>query len=149
RFPIPKDKYAGGKFPGLGELEGSREWKEPGTAALFRSLGESFPGRFSRFSPVIPGRYRVSFSTWSFWWEKGEIKPSPHMQAAGIYSGSRLLGHLDAPWMKPTQHEFEAWLEPGESLKFDPASLWETHVYPRKDKAAGFRGPAVAIDFLE
>ena len=149
RFPIPNDKYAGGKFKGLGELEASKEWKEPGTTGLFRCLGESFPGRFSQFSPVIAGRYKLSTSVWSFWWDKGEVKALPRTGAAGIYYGSRVLGFFDAPSLKPTPHQFEAWLEPGEHLKFDPASLWEVHVYHRQGKAAGFTGPGIAIDYLD
>ena len=125
RFPIPKDKYAGGKYPGLGELERSGQWKDrPGTAGLFRCLGESFPGRFTRFSPHFAGRYRVSTSVWSFWWDKGEVKASPRTQAAGIYHGSRPLGFFDAPSLKPTAHQFEAWLDADDYLKFDAASLW-------------------------
>lgn len=150
RFPIPKDAYAGGKYKGLGELERSGVWKEkPGTAGLFRCLGESFAGRFSRFSPNFSGRYRVSTSVWSFWWDKGEVKPSPRTQAAGIYYGSRVLGFLDAPSLKPTGHLLEVWLDPDDYLKFDAASLWEVHPYHHKDKAAGFTGPGVAIDYLE
>jgi len=150
RFPIPKDAYAGGKFKGLGELEQSGLWKEkPGTAGLFRCLGESFAGRFSKFSPNFSGRYRVSTSVWSFWWDKGEVKASPRTQAAGIYYGSRALGFLDAPSLKPTGHQLDVWLEPDDYLKFDAASLWEVHPYHHKDKAAGFTGPAVAIDYLE
>jgi len=149
RFPIPKDAYAGGKFKGQGEMEASREWKEPGTAGLFRTLGESFAGRFSRFSPVLPGRYKLATSFWSFWWDKGAVSAAPRSGAGGILYGGRLLGYFDAPSLKPTRHEFEAWLEPGEYLKFDAASLWETHVYHRKGRAAGFTGPGIAIDYLE
>ncbi|WP_020471898.1 DUF1592 domain-containing protein [Zavarzinella formosa] len=150
RFPIPKDSYAGGKFKGLGELEQSGLWRDkPGTAGLFRCLGESFPGRFNRFSPNFPGHYRVTTSVWSFWWDKGEVLPSPRSGAAGIYYGSRALGFFDAPSLKPTTHQIDAWLEPDDYLKFDPASLWEVHPYSHKDKAAGYTGPAVAIDFME
>jgi mono/diheme cytochrome c family protein len=150
RFPIPKDAYAGGKYPGLGELERSGVWKErPGTAGLFRCLGESFAGRFSKFAPNFPGRYRITTSVWSFWWDKGAVKESPRTQAAGIYFGSRPLGFFDAPSLKPTGHQIVAWLDADDYLKFDAASLWEVHVYHHKDKAAGYTGPGVAIDYLE
>ncbi len=150
RFPIPKDAFAGGKFKGLGELEASDVWKNrPGAAGLFRCLGESFPGRFTQFTPLYPGRYRINTSVWSFWWDKGEVMPAPRSGAAGIYYGSRVLGFFDAPSLKPTTHEFEAVLAADEYLKFDPASLWEVHPYNHKDKAAGYTGPGVAIDYLE
>jgi hypothetical protein len=148
RFPIPKTKYAEGKFE-LGQLDRSAIWQEPGTTGLFRCLGESFAGRFGRFSPVYPGKYRISASVWSFWWNKGEVQPSPRTQTAGIYYGNRPLGFFDAPSLKPTGHTWEEYLEPGEHLKFDPASLWEVHVYSKQGKAAGFVGPGVAIDHLD
>ena len=83
RYPIPKESYAGGKYKGLAELERSGALKEPGTSGLFRGLGESFAGRFSRFSPVLPGHYRVTTSVWSFWWEKGEVQPAPRTGEIG------------------------------------------------------------------
>lgn len=150
RFPIPKDSYAGGRYKGLAELEKSGQWKErPGTAGMFRCLGEAFQGRFSRWAPNVPGRYRITTSLWSFWWDKGEVKASPRTQAGGIYFGSRPLGFFDAPSLKPTGHQFEAWLDADDYLKFDAASLWEVHPYHHKDKAAGYVGPGVAIDYLE
>jgi mono/diheme cytochrome c family protein len=149
RFPIPSDAYAGGKFKGLGELERSREWREPGTSGLFRRLGEAFAGRLSQFSPTIAGRYRIRLSVWSFWWEKGTVKPSPRTQAAGLYYGARTLGYFDAPSLKPREHMLEVHLEPGEYLKFDAASLWEVHPYNHKGKAAEFVGPGIALDWLE
>lgn len=150
RFPLPKDSYAGGKYKGLAELERSGQWgTRPGTAGLFRCLGEAFQGRFGRFAPNFAGRYRLSTSLWSFWWDKGEVKASPRTQAGGIYFGSRPLGFFDAPSLKPTAHQFEAWLDADDYLKFDAASLWEVHPYHHKDKAAGYVGPGVAIDYLE
>lgn len=150
RFPLPKDAYAGGKYKGLAELERSGQWKErPGTAGMFRCLGEAFQGRFSKWAPNVPGRYRITTSLWSFWWDKGEVKPSPRTQAGGIYFGSRPLGFFDAPSLKPMGHQFEAWLEADDYLKFDAASLWEVHPYHHKDKATGYAGPGVAIDYLE
>lgn len=150
RFPLPDKDYAGGKYKGLHELEKSGVWKErPGTAGLFRSLGEAFSGRFNRYAPIYSGKYRITTSVWSFWWDRGEVKPAPRSGAAGIYYGGRVLGFFEAPSMTPKTHQWIAQLEPGQHLKFDPASLWEVHPYHHQGKAAKFVGPAVAIDFLE
>lgn len=150
RFPIPKDAFAGGKFKGLGDLEASDVWKNrPGASGLFRCLGEAFPGRFTQFTPLYAGKYAIRTSVYAFWWDKGEVKPAPRAGAAGIYYGNRVLGFFDAPSLKPTAHEFEANLAADEYLKFDPASLWEVHIYHRKERAAGYTGPGVAIEYLE
>ena len=95
-----------------------------------RRRGSSSKGISSvhSFSPVHPGRYRVRFSVWAYWWEKGEVRPAPRAGAVGLYYGSRLLGHFDAPSLTPTVHEIDVWLEPGEYLCLNAASLWPTRV---------------------
>lgn len=147
RFPIPDVNKWGGRFIGLGEAIRGGAFKEPGTMGLMRHKDEAFQCRF-RFAPIHPGRYRIAMSVWSFWWDKGEIKPSPRMGAAGLYVGPRLLGHFDAPSLNPTHHEFEVWLEPTGYMTFNPASLWPFRVDEYKGRAAAYVGPGVAVDWI-
>ena len=144
RVPLIEDKWHN-----HGEMHKSGLFKDPSSVGVFRHQDEAFQGRFNHFSPVHPGRYRVRFSVWSFWWEKGEVKPAPQTGAVGLYCGSRLLGHFDTPPLDSTVHELEAYLEPGEYLKVNAASLWPTRVSELKGRTAGFVGPGIGIDWLE
>ena len=144
RVPLIDDKWHN-----HGEMHKAGLFKEPSSVGVFRHQDEAFQARFSRFSPVHAGRYRVRFSVWSFWWEKGEVKASPRTGAAGLYYGSELLGHFDAPSLSPTVHETDVWLEPGEYLKLNAASLWPTRVSELKGRNAQFSGPGMGIDWLE
>ncbi|MBY0228385.1 MAG: DUF1592 domain-containing protein, partial [Gemmataceae bacterium] len=148
RFPIPTTSAYGGKYKGLHEALDGGAFKEPATVGLFRNIDISFQCRF-RFAPIHTGRYKMALSTWSFWWDKGKISPSPRMQAAGIYIGGRLLGHWDAPSMKPTRHEFTEWLNPDGYMKFNTASIWNVRVNERKGLAGAHVGPAVAVDYID
>lgn len=63
----------------------------------------------------------------------------------------KVLGFFDAPSLKPTEHEFKVWLEPGERLSFHVMSLPATGP-PNWGTANGVRsydGPAVAYDWFE
>ncbi|MGL4420335.1 MAG: DUF1592 domain-containing protein, partial [Gemmataceae bacterium] len=149
-FPLPRDSYAGGKYPGLAELDRSGFWRErPGTTGMFRRVGEAFAGRLNQFSPTHAGAYQVRLSTWSFWWNKGKVEPSPRPGAAAIYYGSQPLGFFEAPSKQAKTHEREFHLTPNEYFKFDAASLWEVHVYHQKGRAAEYVGPGIALDYLE
>ena len=62
-----------------------------------------------------------------------------------------VLGFFDAPSLRPTEHEFKVWLEPGEKLSFHVMSLpgkgpanWGT-----ADGVRGYEGPAVVYDWFE
>jgi hypothetical protein len=147
RFPIPNEKHWGGQYPGLGEAIQGGAFREPGTMGLMRHKDEAFQCRF-RFAPIHPGRYRISMSVWSFWWDKGEVKPSPRTGAAALYIGPRLLGHFDAPSLKPTHHEVEVWLEPTGYMTFNAASLWPFRVDEYKGRASTYVGPGVAVDWI-
>lgn len=157
RFPLPagtgaygeKQFFFGGKYKDLGVAERDGAFKEPATVGMFRTLDESFAGRF-HFTPLHPGQYRFAISTWCYWWDKGELKPAPRDGAVGLYCGDRLLGHFTAPSLKPTGHEVNVWIDPKPRnyLKIDPASLWPVHLYFSQGQAAGYTGPGVAIDSL-
>src|SRR5439155_20360680 len=121
----------------------------PGGVGVSRHQDEAFQARFVRFSPVHPCRYRVRFSVWAYWWDKGEVRPAPRTGAVGLYYGSRLLGHFDAPSLTPTVHEIDVWLEPGEYLCLNAASLWPTRVSELKGHTAQYVGPGIGIDWLE
>lgn len=148
RFPLQRDKPYGGMFPGLGEAERAGIFKEPGTVGVFRQQDEAFPGRF-HFAPLYPGKYRVTLSVWSFWWNKGEVLPSARTGAAGLYLGPKLLGHFDAPSKKQTTHDMEVWLPAGTGyFTINAASLWPVRVSETKGQAAEYVGPGLAIDSL-
>ena len=160
RFPMPSatnadgnypaDKWSfGGKYKGLGEAEKDGVFKEGSTVGMTRTFGESFGGRFN-FAPVHPGRYQIGVSAWSYWWDKGEVKPSPRSGSVGVYCGSRLLGFVDAPSMKPTYSELIVDIEPTEEnpLRAAGASFLDAHVYFSQGQIKAYSGAGVAIDTM-
>jgi hypothetical protein len=160
RFPIPsatnadghypKGKWSyGGKYQGLGEAERAGVFKEPSTVGMTRTFGEAFQGRMG-FAPIHSGRYRIGVSAWSYWWEKGEVKPAPRSGAVGIYHGGNLIGTFDAPSLKPTYSEVFVELSPQENgfIKAAGISFWDAHVYFSQGQVAAYRGPGVAIDYV-
>ena len=64
-----------------------------------------------------------------FRWEKGEVKPTtPHIGRFFVetkHSGTtnNSVCYFDAPSLKPTESEAVLWLNPGETLLFQPASV--------------------------
>ena len=144
RIPLIEDKWNN-----LGDMIKAGVFKEPSAVGVFRHQDEAFQARFNRFSPIHAGHYRIRFSVWSYWWEKGEVKPAPRTGAVGLYYGARLLGHFDAPTLASTVHEIDAWLEPGEYIMLNPASLWPTRVSELKGRNAQYVGPGIGIDWLE
>ena len=160
RFPIPSatnaegnypgEKWSfGGKYKGLGEAEKDGVFKEGSTVGMTRTFGESFGGRFN-FAPVHPGRYQIGVSAWSYWWDKGEVKPSPRSGAVGVYCGSRLLGFVDAPSMKPTYSELNVDIAPTDEnqLRAAGASFLDAHVYFSQGQIQAYSGAGIAIDKL-
>jgi len=145
-IPVIRDKWLLDK---LGEFEKSKFFPYEGSAGALRSSDEGFQGRFDRFSPVYPGFYRIRVSMWSFVWDKGKVLPSPAPQAANMTVGSRLLAYFDAPSLESKVQEAVVWLNPGEQLKWNPASLPWIRVSERPGKAAEYVGPGVALDWLE
>ena len=160
RFPMPSatdadgeypsEKWSfGGKYKGLGEAEKDGVFKDGSTVGMTRTFGESFNGRFN-FAPVHPGRYQIGVSAWSYWWDKGEVKPSPRSGSVGVYCGSRLLGFVDAPSMKPTYSELSVDISPTEEnqLRAAGASFLDAHVYFSQGQIKAYSGAGVAIDKL-
>ncbi|MFN5184991.1 MAG: DUF1592 domain-containing protein [Planctomycetota bacterium] len=161
RFPMPSATNAdgnypsgkwtfGGKYPGLGEAERDGVFKEGATVGMTRTFGEAFAGRFN-FAPIHPGRYEIGLSAWSYWWEKGEVKPSPRSGAVGIYCGDRLLGFVVAPSLKPTYTQLQVDITPSNEnhLRAAGASFLDAHVYFSQGQIKAYSGAGVAIDKLE
>jgi hypothetical protein len=149
-IPYPNGKWQyGGKYKNLGEAHRAGVFKEPATVGMTRTIDEANGYRFN-FAPLHPGKYRISVSAWSYWWNQGKVEPAPRSGAIGIYVGSRLLGHFDAPSLKAAQSEVTTWIDPKprEPLKINPASLWNVHVYFSKGQIARYVGPGVALDWL-
>lgn len=160
RFPMPSatnadgnypsEKWSfGGKYKGLGEAEKDGVFDKGSTVGMTRTFGESFGGRFN-FAPVHPGRYQIGVSAWSYWWDKGEVKPSPRSGSVGVYCGSRLLGFVDAPSMKPTYTELNVDISPTEEnhLRAAGTSFLDAHVYFSQGQIKAYTGAGVAIDKL-
>lgn len=160
RFPMPSATNAdgnypegkwqfGGKYKGLGEAEQAGVFKEGSTVGMTRTFGESHQGRFD-FAPVHPGRYQIGISAWSYWWDKGEVKPSPRSGSVGVYCGSRLIGFFDAPSLKPTYSEVTVAIEPTDEnpLRAAGASFLDSHVYFSQGQIKAYEGAGVAIDKL-
>lgn len=148
--PYPKGKWSfGGKYAGLGEAERAGVFKEPSTVGMTRTFGEAFQGRMG-FAPIHSGRYRIGVSAWSYWWDKGEVKPAPRSGAVGIYLGGNLLGTFDAPSLKPSYSEIVVELTPQENgfIKAAGISFWDAHVYFSQGQIARYTGPGVALDYV-
>ena len=134
---------------GLGVWEKEGVFSNGGATAVFRSEDDAFRPRFDKIAPIYPGRYRIRFSLWSFVWDKGEMKPSPITEAAVFKAGPRMLGYFDAPSMESKVHEFETWMNPGEFITFDPASLKHVRVSERGGRTAEYTGPAIVVDWVQ
>jgi hypothetical protein len=128
---------------------------------IFRREDESVNYYFRGHTTIYPGHYRVRTSLWSYQWNKGQVLPSRGTEAArlavvqltsdgrGGQHPNYTLGYFDAPSLKPTEHELEVWLNHNELLGFDVASLAPVANYSRKDRAMGFTGPGIAVDWME
>ncbi|HEX7897843.1 MAG TPA: DUF1592 domain-containing protein [Planctomycetota bacterium] len=145
-IPIIKDKWL---LDQLGEFEKKKFFPYEGSVGCFRSSDDGFQGRFDRFAAIYPGFYKFRLSTWSFRWDKGQVLPAPKPEAGNLLIGSRLVGYFDAPSLEPKTHEVVTWLEPGDKVKWNPASLVWKRVSETKGKAAEYVGPGIALDWLE
>lgn len=144
----------GGGFGFFEQLQ--KQGKIPYRGAVgFMRNGDDYKPDFSLISPVVPGYYKVRASLWGFRWDKGEVKPTTPQIGRffinGQYSGSKnaVIGYFDAPSLKPTVSEVIAWLTPGDSLCFQPASIrhdWQGIPYGKLDR---YTGDGVAVDWLE
>ena len=144
-FPINTDDYR----PNLAELRAQKKIPYEGTVGVFRHEDCAFRPTFTPFTASYAGKYRLRISLWSFWWDKGEIKPNPRTESASLIASNRALGYFDAPSLKPMAQEIEVYLNEGDEIGFNAASLWPVRVSERKGKTAGYVGPGIAIDWLE
>ena len=131
------------------------------TVGVFRREDESVNYYFRGHTNVYPGRYRIRTSLWSFQWDKGQVLPARGTEAArlavvqltadgrGGQHPNYTEGYLDAPSLKPTEHETEIWLNHNEMMGFDAASLAPVANYSRKGRAMAFTGPAIAVDWVD
>ncbi len=131
------------------------------SVGVFRREDESVNYYFRGHTTVYPGRYRVRTSLWSYQWDRGQVLPSRGTEAArlavvqltsdgrGGQHPNYTLGYFDAPSLQPTEHQLEVWLNHNELLGFDVASLAPVANYNRKDRAMGFTGPGIAVDWME
>jgi hypothetical protein len=145
-FPIVKDDQS---RPKPRELQDAKKMPYPHSVGLFRHEDCAFHPRFAPFVPAYSGFYKLRLSLWSFAWNKGEVKPNARTESASLVADGRLLGYFDAPSLKPTVHELEVWLNVGEEIHFNAASLWPVRVSERKGKAAEYVGPGLAVDWLD
>lgn len=131
------------------------------SVGIFRREDESVNYYFRGHTTIYPGRYRIRTSTWAFQWDKGQILPARGTEALrlaavqltadgrGGQHPNRTLAYLDAPSLKPTGHELEAWLSTNEMPGCDVASLAPVANYSRKGHAMAFTGPAIAVDWVD
>lgn len=149
-IPIKDQKYDASAFPIVRDHPMAKVASYGGTVGTFRAEDESHKGRIWSFSPRYEGRYRLRLSTWSFQWEKGAIKPALKTETVrlNVHGTGQLIGYFDAPSLKPTVHEIEAWLPFGQYIQLT-ADLWKASVSATDGKTAEFVGPGVAFDWLE
>lgn len=131
------------------------------SVGIFRREDESVNYYFRGHTTIYPGRYRMRASTWAFQWDQGEVLPARGTEALrlavvqltadgrGGQHPNYTLAYLDSPSLKPTEHEFEVWLNENEIPGCDVASLAPVANYFRKGHAMAFTGPAIAVDWLD
>ena len=102
-------------------------------------------------NPLYAGKYRLRISLWSFMWNAGSVEPSPRTEVAMLHVGPRTLGYFDAPSLQPKVIEIEPWLNVGDEVFFDSASLYlrEKQVRQRPGGGAAYVGPGIATDWLD
>jgi hypothetical protein len=116
---------------------------------VFRHTDEAFNPGFQNFSPIIPGRYRIKLSVWSFEWDKADVQPGKRTQGVGLRKAEGPIGFFDAPSPQSREYEVEAWLEQNDMLLFNTSSLEQVLIYNQPGRAKNYRGPGVAIDWIE
>ncbi len=104
-----------------------RKHPYPGTVGMFRTeIGIEFKPHFP-FSPPYPGLYKLRLSVWSFLWDRGEVKPNAHTEAASLIVDGQTLAYFDAPSLQPAVRELVVWLDPAaiknKGIQFSTASL--------------------------
>jgi hypothetical protein len=164
-----KDKKPDPDFPPAGDQahidEGAHErmgiFRDGASVGLFRHEDESVSPYFKEYTAIYPGKYRVRISLWSFSWDKGVVLPARGTEAArlsvvqltgdgrGGQHPSYVLGYYDAPSMDAQEHELVTWLNVNEIIGFNVASLAPVANYSRKGRALAFKGPGIAVDWMD
>jgi Protein of unknown function (DUF1592)/Protein of unknown function (DUF1588)/Protein of unknown function (DUF1587)/Protein of unknown function (DUF1585)/Protein of unknown function (DUF1595)/Planctomycete cytochrome C len=116
---------------------------------VFRQNDGDFNPIFLQFNTVLAGRYRFRVSVWSFWWDQGEVKPSKKTQVASLTTSRGECRYFDAPSLESKVHEFEVWLEPGDTMKFNIPSIEIVHVFGLPERAKKYQGPGIAMDWMD
>jgi hypothetical protein len=121
-----------------------------GSIGVLKPEEAEFKPRFP-YQVVYAGKYRIRVSVWSFWWDKGEVKPSPRTEVAALVAENQTIGYFDAPSLKPNVAEFEVWLNPmrtpHDHIEFVAASLWHANI--QNGNLAKYVGPGIAIDWVD
>ena len=127
---------------GVGESKSAMALFQPQDGYLQTSFG---------FSAVYAGRYRLKYSAWSLYWNAGAVEPAPKMEVAQLRAEARTLGYFEGPSLEPKVHELSPWLNVGDQIYLDPATLYlhDKDVRLRPGGAAEYSGPALATDWLE
>jgi hypothetical protein len=134
----------------LRQFEQEKLFPYHGSVGIFRHDDDAFHADFARFAPIQAGFYRVRVSVWCFSWDKGQVLPSPRTEAVSLNAAERgVLGYFDAPSLKPTEHELVVWLNRGENLVLNAASLVPRRVGEEKGRAAEATTQGIAVDWLD
>jgi hypothetical protein len=159
--PDPDFPPAGNQMHiGEGPHEQMGSFRNGASVGLFRHEDESFTPYFIEFTSIYPARYRIRTSLWSFQWDKGQVLPSRgtevgrlsivQMTGDGRGGGhpSTLLGYFDAPSIKEQTHEVETWLNSGETIGFNAATIVSGHTRG-EGRLLKYIGPGIACDYLD
>ncbi len=156
-FPlsVPSGKVPGDSGYGyFDQLKKAGKIPYRGSVGFMRN-GDDYKPDFSLLAPAIPGYYRLRASLWSFRWEKGEVKATtPHIgrffvETKFSKSNNETTCYFDAPSLKPKESEAVVWLNPGETILFQPATVlhgWQGIPY---GKLATYTGDGIAVDWVE
>jgi hypothetical protein len=135
----------------------------PNQTDLFTAHFDGHDGLFvdqvELVAKIYAGNYRMRISLWGFQWNQGKPVACNAPQAAALHAhaegkqqeGGRLLRLFTAPSMKSNEVEFTAWIDPLESIVFDPVSIPWTglRIGQVAGRASKHQGPGVAIDWFE
>jgi hypothetical protein len=154
--------HVGAEGPDLEERRSLvRAVKSAGSTSAVGLLNPNLAGYEAALNvaPIHAGRYRLRISLWGFRWAAGRPVPCTAPQAAALRAhaegkqqeGGRLLRMLTAPSLESHEEEFVAWLDPLESIVFDPVSIpWNgLRIGQVAGRAARHEGPGVAIDWFD
>lgn len=144
------------EFFGVINLTGAGQPRERRAMGVIVSTHEPTEIRFGRFRAPYSGRYRISFSTYSFWHDpkQGRGMPGRRSEPVTVYAETmprilRKLGEFDAN-PEPSISSLEVWLKEGETIRPDAARLGRPRPPDFKNPLSTPEGtPGVAFQWLE